>query len=230
MVAPTLFEVISVKKGQKPNLPSLVGQTFHELTVVSEVVPATHPGRREWLCRCSCGNTTVVQTAYLTYGTTKSCGCLKLRRLMERSVTHGMSATRLYKTWSDMRARCYDPNNKRYSVYGGRGIAVCSEWFHGFSAFAKWALANGYTDELTIDRIDVNKNYEPENCRFIPHREQSHNRNWNHQITINGRTQIMKDWADEAGLNYATFVDRVYRGVTGESLLAPVQRGAVAPA
>ncbi len=135
--------------------------------------------------------------------------------------THGMIHTRIYKTWSDMKARCYNPHNIRYAHYGDRGIGVCDGWRTDFCAFRDWAFANGYTDEMTIERFDLDKGYSPENCGFIPHPQQAKNRRMNRFVSINGRTQTLADWAREAGLPYTTVVERAMRGWPAERLIEP---------
>lgn len=134
----------------------------------------------KWLCRCDCGNEIVVDGRNLTMGGTQSCGCLKLERTSECHRTHGKSKERLYKVWKGMRRRCYGVNEPAYANYGGRGISICDEWRNDYTKFREWALENGYDPDAqygkcTIDRIDVNGNYEPSNCRFITLGEQARN-------------------------------------------------------
>lgn len=117
---------------------------------------------------------------------------------------HGMSRTRLYKIWTDMKTRCNNPNTPYYYNYGARGISVCKEW-SDFEPFMEWSLDNGYTDKLTIDRINVNGNYEPENCRWITNLEQQSNRQSNHFLTYDGKTQTISQWADELGIKEKHF-------------------------
>ena len=125
--------------------------------------------------------------------------------------THNMSKTVLYKRWTDMKKRCNNKKNKRYEGYGGRGIRVCDEWEHSFEAFYRWATENGYREDLSIDRIDVNGNYEPSNCRWISMSEQAKNTRRNHFLTAHGKTQTISDWARETGINVDVIKDRVNR-------------------
>jgi len=124
---------------------------------------------------CSCGNETEQYISNIENGRVKSCGCLRYKRLSERNTRHGMHGTRLYRIWRGLFKRCHNRNATDYSNYGGRGIKVCDEWLD-FKVFYGWAMRNGYREDLTIERIDVNGNYEPNNCCWITKSEQSLNR------------------------------------------------------
>lgn len=125
---------------------------------------------------------------------------------------HNMTHTRLYNTWCNMKARCYRKTMKRYERYGGRGIIVCEEWKNSFIAFKNWAMANGYKDDLTLDRINVDGNYEPNNCRWISNLEQQSNRGNNRMITYNGETKALCEWARIYGLKWKTLQGRINDG------------------
>lgn len=122
---------------------------------------------------------------------------------------HKKCDTRLYCIFGAVKSRCYNKNNKRYKDYGGRGIAVCDEWKDDFMSFYNWAILNGYNDTLTIDRIDVNGNYEPSNCRWVTPKQQARNRRSNRNYTINGETHCLKEWCEIVGLNYRTVQYRI---------------------
>ena len=135
---------------------------------------------------------------------------------------HGQRNTRLYRIWGGMKARCNRPSHPYYPSYGGKGIKVCSEWETDFNAFYEWAMANGYSDELSIDRKDNNKGYEPGNCRFVTQTAQIRNRTISVNATISGETKSLAEWAVAAGLNYQTVHRRFKRGERGEKLIAPL--------
>ena len=141
------------------------------------------------------------------------------RKMGEANRRHGMSGDRTHHIWSGLKQRCTNPKAKDYPNYGGRGIEVCHEWLDSFEAFRDWALANGYQDDLTIDRIDVDGNYEPDNCRWISNKEQQRNRKSNHFLTLNGKTHTIAEWAEITGRGWGTIKARLNRGWTTERAL-----------
>lgn len=161
----------------KARIKDLTGRKFGKLTVV-EFKGSNNKTGALWLCKCECGNEKIITSRNLLSGVTKSCGCLSKEK--PNHTTHGLCYTRLHGVWASMKSRCYNPNNKRYKNYGGRGIKVCDEW-QEFRPFYNWAIANGYDEnaprgQYTIDRIDVNGDYEPHNCRWITIEEQQKNK------------------------------------------------------
>lgn len=204
------------------NVIDLIGQRFGRLTVI-ERAENNKNSQAKWKCVCDCGNEVVVFACNLKSGATKSCGCFNSECITKRNTKHNMACSRLFNVWSMMRKRCIYPKDKRYHDYGGRGITVCDEWQH-FEAFYKWATENGYSDGLTLDRIDNNGNYEPSNCRFATFSQQANNRRSNHLLTFNGKTLTMKQWSDELGITYSTIEHRIKRGWSVEKTLTTPMR------
>lgn len=197
----------------------LKGKRFGRLTVIekSENIVVGKQSKTAWKCICDCGNETVVITQYLTKGETKSCGCLK--KETNSNQKHGLSRTRLYGIWSGIIGRCCNSKNHAYHNYGGRGIKVCEEWRNDFEVFHKWAIENGYKDNLTIDRIDTDGNYEPSNCRWATMEEQANNTRCNRILTLNGESHTTAEWARITGMSVALIRNRLHRGFTDEEAL-----------
>lgn len=170
-----------------------------------------------WLCKCECGNKIVALKSNLTTGHTKSCGCYERELTSKRSKiinkTHGKSEVRIYKNLQGMIQRCHNNKTANYKNYGGRGIKVCVEWLdkeNGFMNFYNWAMLNGYKDNLTIDRIDNNGNYEPSNCRWIDMQSQNENTRSNINFTYNGETHCLTAWAKIRNIKINTVYNRYY--------------------
>lgn len=181
----------------------LSGQKFGKLTAIKVVdEPVKGGNHKKWVCLCECGNKTVVTSDHLKKGDIKSCGCY----------FWGGSDTRIYRIWAHIKDRCYNKNHKSYADYGGRGITVCDEWLESSKAFYDWSIANGYKDGLTIDRIDNNKGYYPDNCRWTTSKIQANNTRWNHNITYKGETKSIQLWGEELGIKPNTLLYRIRRG------------------
>lgn len=174
-----------------------------------------------WDCTCKCGTRKIVRDIEIRRGCSTSCGCYN----REISTTHYETGTRLYEIWHGMKQRCNNPNNKDAHNYCDRGIEVCTDWNNNYELFRDWAIDNGYSDDLTLDRIDVNGNYCPENCRWATAIQQGRNTRVNHLLSYNGKTQTIADWADEVGMNYYTLAKRIAQGWTVErAITQPVKQ------
>lgn len=196
----------------------LTGQRFGRLTVFERDC-LTVKSSAYWICICDCGEYVSVNSQSLRRGKTCSCGCFHKEMQNTYGMRHGKSNTRLYGIWHGMKDRCYNSNNPRYSHYGGKGVAVCDEWKNDFQAFYDWAMANGYSDDLSIDRIDVNGNYEPSNCRWADKKTQANNTSKNHIVTAFGETKTLAQWAETTGINAITINTRLRNGWSPEEAL-----------
>ena len=197
----------------------IAGQKFGRLTVVSRINKDKR-GNVVWLCRCNCGEEKVVVGYSLKRGKTKSCGCLN----KEQCTTHGLTTNALYAVWVSMKQRCYNENEIGFKNYGGRGITMCDEWRNDFQKFYDWAIANGYEKGLSIDRIDNNRNYSPENCRWATRTEQNRNQRTNKQIEFNGEVKNLSEWCEHFSLNYQTVHARItdYGWTVQKALKTPI--------
>lgn len=196
----------------------LTGKKFGRLTVI-ERAGSNKDGRATWLCQCVCGNTSVKIGKLLLNGHCQSCGCGEYENRVNNCTSHKMSNTRLYNIWQGAKQRCYYHKHKSYNEYGGRGIKICDEWLTDFTVFYDWAITNGYSDNLTLDRIDVNGNYEPNNCRWVTISDQSRNKRDNVLITLNGETRILKDWCEFLNIPISSYYYRIHKGMSCEEAL-----------
>lgn len=205
----------------------LTGQKFGRLTVI-DISKKVQSGKREryyWKCKCECGKYHEVRTDGLTSGNVQSCGCLHRGQAIKNVSlhhTHKQSGSRLYRIWAQMKDRCMNEKNTCYSRYGGRGIIICDEWKNDFEAFYKWAIDNGYHENLTIDRKDNNKGYFPDNCRWTTNKEQSRNRRSNIVVSYKGEEMTLIEASEKSGLPYSALNARWNRGIRGEELFAEV--------
>lgn len=196
----------------------LTGKRFDRLTVLEKCpVEYTKSGNRvfKWRCRCDCGNVVNVVHSNLVKGVTGSCGCMQKELASERFSTHGMRNTRLYGIYANMKQRCENPNNPRYESYGGRDITICPEWLgeNGFENFCKWSMQNGYADNLTLDRENNDKGYNPSNCRWVTQEVQRNNQRKTIWIEILGIKKSLKQWTDFMGWKYGRYSARHRRNV-----------------
>lgn len=212
-------------------ISNLTGERFGKLIVVKRADDYVSPsGRRcvRWNCVCDCGKEIVVSASHLKSGDTTSCGCYGKQRRVEGKLanSHGMSRERIYHLFQNMKYRCNNPKSPNYSAYGGRGIAVCNEWMQkdGFERFYSWAISNGYRDDLSLDRIDVNGDYSPHNCRWADSETQHNNTQNSVKITFNGKTMTAAQWAKEIGVDRHTIYDRIRSGKPIKEILGPKLR------
>lgn len=187
-------------------LIDLTNQRFEKLTVLKRVENGIH-GNARWECLCECGKTTIVDARNLRSGAVKSCGCL---RQVSYNVTHNSSGTSLYQMWRSMLYRCENPKHTAYKSYGQRGICVCEEW-HDFLVFKKWVEETKPSGKVTLDRIDNNKGYTPDNCKWSSPKEQAHNRRSNLLFEYQEKTHDLQQWSEILGFNYKTVHNRIYK-------------------
>lgn len=203
----------------------LTGQVFGRLTVL-ERVKSTSTNYAIWMCKCSCGKTKIVRSCHLRSGTTTSCGCYQKEIASKVNSTHNSSKTRIYNEWSHMKKRCYWKNYKGRKYYADKGIEVCDEWKNSFETFKNWALNNGYSDDLTLDRIDINKNYEPGNCRWTNKFVQSNNRSINRIVEYHGEKGVYEGMCRKLNVNQTTIRSRMKKGYSFEDAVDMFQKTA----
>lgn len=197
----------------------LTDRTFGRLTVLEK--SGYGQGGSLWVCKCSCGKTKIISTSDLIHGHDKSCGCLRHQK--PHNYLGRDKNKRLYHIWKNMRQRCNNRDNAAYKYYGDKGVSICKEW-SDYKAFESWALDNGYADDKSIDRIDSNGDYSPDNCRWATALVQSNNRSINRTITLNGETHTISEWARIKNMNYGTLISRLRRGWDAErSLTQPLR-------
>jgi hypothetical protein len=204
----------------------ITGKKFGKLTVIRQEYIKHH--RVYWLCKCDCGNEYIAKGERLKNGHTKSCGCYKreIWRNGNAKRTHGETKTRLYRIWNGMLSRCENPNREKFKKdYQDRGITICAEW-HKYEVFRDWAIANGYADGLTIDRIDNDQGYSPDNCRWTTAKVQGNNKRNNRNFTYNNETRTIAQWSDITGIKYGTMYARlIIQGWnTEDAITTPVGR------
>lgn len=207
----------------KTSFQDLTGKKYNRLEVIELYERGT--GKIKWKCRCDCGNVVIAIGNNLKNGHTQSCGCYKRDRTIESHTIHGESDSRLYNILIGMKTRCYDEKCRSYKNYGAKGIRICDEWLgeEGYINFKKWALNNGYNNSLSIDRIDVLKDYCPSNCRWADTDVQANNKSVSRYITINGITKTPAQWEKETGVKSGTLRYRIDKmGMTPEEAISKI--------
>lgn len=216
------------------------------LTIIRAEPYISKSGRKEngYLCRCECGNTKLVRKHDYIKGKVKSCGCLisdfnktkigndywkyrKPRKKKEKT-QKDKDRERLRRIWKNMKQRCYNPNFPDYCRYGARGIRICNEWINNFQAFYEWALSHGYTSNLTIDRVNNNGNYEPNNCQWITSSDQNYNKRTNKYLIYNGISKAKTEWAEILGIKPQSLDYRIRKGLSDEEILLGTRKKTIA--
>lgn len=200
-----------------PRIKVMPGERYGRWVIVNEV-EFNNAGSRKFICKCDCGTMRAVRLTHLRQGVSKSCGCLGGELSRKRATKHGYAGTALYACWQDMIKRCINPKHKRYKDWGGRGISICKEWMD-IESFVKWAQASGYKEELLLERIDNDGNYEPSNCRWATMQEQGNNRRDNRFIAYKGETKTLTQWSRKLGLSSSALSERLKRGWTIQKAL-----------
>lgn len=201
------------KKFSKEYLDSLIGKKFNMLTIISHKKKGKY-NCNYFVCKCDCGKITEIKSNHILNDNQLSCGCVRVK------YEDSKIGTILYDTWNRMIHRCYNVDNHKYPRYGARGIVVCDEWKNNYNAFYKWAINNGFKVGLSIDRVNNNGNYEPNNCRWATRKQQMNNTSRNRYITHNNETHTLAEWCEKLGLNYSTVSVRLHRGKTISEALA----------
>lgn len=187
------------------NIRYYINKKYNRLTIKSVVGEIKGKSSTKIKCQCECGKLKVIRFDYVVNGRTKSCGCYRqdnARKQSEAMTTHNLTNTRLYSIYRAMKKRCYDYDTPKYKYYGGRGIKICSDWLDDIQNFARWSYANGYNENLTIDRIDNNGNYEPSNCQWVDQYTQQNNRRNNIKIEYNNEIKTLSQWSEKLGIDY----------------------------
>ena len=206
-----------ILKGQRFGLLIVLEDGYYRITSKNTKI-------KQCKCKCDCGKEIMVDVYHLLDGHTKSCGCTR-KNNFKALTTHNKSSSRIYIIYQQIKGRCYRPSQQQYNDYGGRGIKMGDEWAdrHGFKNFYNWAINNGYSDDLTIDRIDTDKNYSPDNCRWVSRKAQNRNKRNNLYITYNGETHLLCEWCEILGISWGKIRYRYYHNkdlITGEKLNA----------
>jgi len=207
---------IITKDNIMPNFIDLTGQKFSRLTAIERDTSNTKTNSAAWRCLCDCGNTTTTASTYLRNGHTKSCGCL--RKLPPANKTHGRTKSVEFHAWNNMKARCYNPKYNQFHCYGGRGIIVCDRWLNSFQSFYS-DMGKRPSPKHSIDRINNDGNYEPDNCKWSTPREQANNASYNRKLIFNGETLNVIEWARKLNIPQGRLYARLNSGWSVEDTL-----------
>lgn len=210
-----LEEIKIIEKPTNCRFNNLDEKKYGRLKVVG------YAGRKKnktwWWCKCDCGNLVKKRSDSIISNHAKSCGCYQLEVMKKKGLIHGATSfnsnrKKLYAVWNSIKQRCLNENNKAYKYYGGRGIAICKEWANDFALFEKWSMTNGYRQGLSIDRVDNNKGYSPQNCRWATIKTQLNNTRSNRILEYNGVKKTVAQWSREVNISNSIIVNRLNRG------------------
>lgn len=212
-----------MKPWNKLNLDSLIGEKYGRMTILSidGSVGQTH----KVTCKCDCGNIKQVRLSALRYGHTTSCGCFMRETTIKKNLLHGLANHPLNTVWGNMKSRCYNPANKNYRHYGGRGVRVCQEWVDSFESFCNWAINNGWESGLQLDK-DIKGNgllYGPNTCCFVSSKDNCRCKKGNRAITYNGETKTIIEWSEIYNINYMTLYNRLKKYPPEIAFFAPIK-------
>ena len=206
------------------------GEKYGRLTIIKDIENGVRPSGHSYRrveCLCECGNVIRCALADVLSGSISSCKCYR----NDYFTKHGCNMKnhpykRVYNIYMDIKKRCYNNKSKSFPNYGARGVRMCDEWFHDFTSFLEWSLKNGYSSDLTIDRINVDGDYEPSNCRWATKKEQANNKRTNRKITIFGITKNLTEWCEFLHIKWGTFKSRRRMGWNEiDCLIKPIKRG-----
>lgn len=204
------------------NFEDLIGKRFGRLTVIKKA-PKLKSNTTRWECKCDCGKIIQTTRTSLIKGESKSCGCLRKelskKRLLKIITKHNMSKARIYRIWQGIKERTSSCENIDKKYYYDKGITICNEWKNSFLSFYNWAIKNGYNENLTIDRINVNGNYEPNNCRWATIKEQNRNKTTTRYLTAYGKKLSMGEWHEILKIPFSTMVNRRLKGLSDAEIL-----------
>jgi len=184
-----------------------IGDRFSRLKVIA--ITKNKDNRTRYKCECDCGNVVCVEARFLFNGDSMSCGCFARETFIKRNTKHGGSKTRVYKIWEGMKARCNNSNNPSFEYYGKRNISICDEWEKEFMNFYSWAMSNGYRDDLTIERINNDGNYEPSNCKWATPKEQNNNTRHNRIVEYEGNKFNLTQLSEKYNIPFSVLKHRL---------------------
>lgn len=202
-------------------LHTKIGERYGRLTIIAEpyvIISPSGQNKKKVTCMCDCGKTKDFYLDLLRRGHTKSCGCFQKESRYTR-IKHGESGSKLHAVWATMKARCTNPNNSEYRLYGQKGIVICDDWFNDYRNFSKWAYENGYKEGLSIDRIDSNGNYEPCNCGWATPKQQANNTCRNIRIEMDGCIHTLSEWCELYKKPYEKVRRKIHQGISLETAL-----------